>query len=1347
MRRTGVPCESTTRPLGAGHVPGPPTAPFVAGKETFLASFTCSMPSTLANVDPGSAEDHVEDKTGGLVHSSAGRTLLPSPVASAISLWTRSASLALRVSTVIGGYGLGAAKATTLTSLELGRGILEGILHRAGNETFIRSSSDLDRADAETVMERSLEGLHLAMSQVVFWTAAGFHLTGTTLSTISDISQLVLSYLDSILGSTESSRAIASIITLIRREFNNPATGLPGEKVGVFDLIVGIVGMAYFQRWAWRLLEEENRRLQIEEMLWDVVILDEVDTLDYNRIANGRRNNRGGSNKDFIKAIQQHGVQDTNDDEGLPEVRLKNQIMEALPAGAKVAITTETKTSKIITVDVSGTAPSTLPLPPGVELVEEKALRPSSSQQDQRWSISSEHMLQDQDESQPTYRVVFRLSKNELRSTQLTGLPNPDDIPRLVEQPDSPRGEISAEELASSDDEENETKPIPPPKSPPSARAPALAVARTRTPSSSFQDQDRLISTEAISNPAIHPSANQKRTRMPASRRASSSSSSELPRKKQQQPMQSMAKLLGKKSQKNDQSSSSQSTPKIPSEKKSVLRNVLKKGTGSSSSSTVEKVSTATQPTVSSKTRSSSKASSGSSKTSHSIPSSGPTEQLLRVPSRGTSLVPNRKPSAPSPHPGPRKPLTTRALAEYTGSLQAGPARSSYVAVREHRRNSVVSDTYSTHSLESTRPVSPTMSRNYGNINTQSKRDLKQPPSSPSPSQHHQQQRVVPRRYTPSIYTLRTSDSQTSLVPYFEPGPFATADALMTLRRTGTVEPMFPCFHLVRNITRYMRYSSASYGSHFLKMLGISKTMPPMLKALDSTHHEVRYFAHHTQTSPQSVLLASFVDTQGGSDSTGSTETGVPLVHYISLDDESKAVVLACRGTLGFEDVLADMTCDYDDLTWRGKTFKVHKGVHASARRLLYGRDGRVLATIKAALEENPDYGLVLTGHSLGGAVTALLGVMLSEPVLGGTSFITSAGLHTRLLPAATPSSSTTSSTFSPTGVSLPPGRPIHVYAYGPPSTMSPSLRRATRGLITSVVHGQDLVPYLSLGVLHDFQAVALAFKTDNAEAKQEIKQRVWEALQGGLMNKFSGGGSSGSGTSSNNNHAGTRPRGSCGAAAAEKGQNIDRSPLRDSDGANGLGHGGGATEEDEEWAFAAFKTLRVSMMSEKLLPPGEVFVVETQKVLRRDAFVDHGRGRESDDDGNDDIEDSDNVSDEDGEVDDEVDNNHSRGRRDASKNSKSFKDKDKGKKNADAKNPRRRTEKGNNAANNSRNNKNYQYVGRPARRIVLKYVRDVETRFREVRFGATMLTDHSPAKYEDALDGLRFGVVEEEGS
>lgn len=431
---------------------------------------------------------------------------------------------------------------------------------------------------------------------------------------------------------------------------------------------------------------------------------------------------------------------------------------------------------------------------------------------------------------------------------------------------------------------------------------------------------------------------------------------------------------------------------------------------------------------------------------------------------------------------------------------------------------------------------------------------------------------------------------------------------MQALRSAGAVEGTFPPAHLLQNISRYMRFSSASYGSNFLKVMGISNNMPS-LRASDDTHHDVRHFVHHTDSGEGNVLLASFVDPGGGSNASGSTDSGVPLVHYISLDHEAKAVVLACRGTLGFEDILADLTCDYDRLTWRGRSHRVHKGVHASARRILYGGDGRVLVTLQEALKEFPEYGLVLCGHSLGGAVTALLGVMLSEPNPEGTGFVTSSNAQGRI------TADNATKFAAPANFSIPSGRPIHVFAYGPPGAMSSTLSKMTKGLITTVVHGSDIVPSLSLGLLHDFQAVALAFKRDDNPAKAELRQHMWQAFQHNVTDRF----------------------------------------YRQSSSSTNVVH------QDDRWMMPALQSLRGAMKSEKLMPPGEVFCIETQRVLRRDAFLLSGE----------------------------------------------------------------------------------RHLGRPAQRIVLRYVKDVQARFAEVKFGTSMLIDHSPANYESALNMLRLGVAD----
>ncbi|KAI1765697.1 hypothetical protein GGR53DRAFT_255756 [Hypoxylon sp. FL1150] len=1132
--------------------------------------------------------------------STSGGTLLPSPIASAISFATRSTSFALRVGTFIGGYGLGAAKFTTLSSLELGRAVLEGILNRAGRDVMSRAQSELGRTDAESILERGLENLHQTMSHIVFWTATGFHVTGTTVSAVSQISQLFLSVLDQFFGSTDSSRAIASIITLVRREFQNPATGVQGEKVGVMDLVLGLCGLAYLQNWCRKMIQDEARRLCQEEVIWDVVLLDDGERVDVGedavsaRINEHVQNINSGSPGNLLDAIEQHGANwDEDDEDDLPEIQLKRQILRSLPKDAQVSITTSTTTTKTITVEIKGAQLMPVLSLPGVDLVKSEV---------------AEDLPLDNQETSPNYRVVYKVSRNKVRSIAVDS--------DAEEETRSHVEEIKDEEMESSMDLDTSHLDQPPPVPPKAARPTFASAARERgnttkdhntraLPSGSVSasitpPKDRILRSSSPKQIHEH-AANQKRARKPLEETLhgyhdlpsapTSPTSNKSPGKRPGSPPTAKA-----------------------DEKRSSIRSVLKKGSVPGFASLLNRDSSSENFQPSAGRKSTTKPPWGSNKPSHSkLPV---TQRKADFPDRSSGMIPRREPPRP-PHRVSSNNFSSRDLGE-TGigsNVPRSPSRASYVPLHDGRRDSVVSltDTFSVHSFGS-RPSSPTFQRSerrnqsvHLHPDNASGFGVQTPPS--PPRAHKRARSENHSIYSPSIYTLKTGDSQMSLAlsSFHQRSAYSDSEAVDTLRRTGMVDGMFPNFHILRNITRYSRYASAAYGSNFLKFMGITKELP-VLQALDETHQDVRSFAHHTELPPDSILLSSFVDPQGGSDSTGATDTGIPLVHTIALDEESKAVVLSCRGTLGFEDVLADMMCEYDDLFWRGKSYKVHKGIHASARRLLYGGDGRVLATLKEALEEFPDYGLVLCGHSLGGAVTALLGAMLSEPATSGTAFVTSAEPHHRLLPEG-------GANHGASHICLPSGRPIHVYAYGPPATMSPSLQKATRGLITSTVYGNDLVPYLSLGVLHDFQAVALAFKTDNGDAKAEVRRRIWEGLQAGLADSWYGG---------------------------------NEPPTH-------------ASEDEDRWAYAALKTLRASMMSPKLLPPGEVFAVESSPALRRDPFL--------------------------------------------------------------------------RAAGTGQ-------VGRPATRIVFRYIRDVETRFREVRFGASMLLDHSPGRYEDALRRLTVGVV-----
>ncbi|KAK7207759.1 hypothetical protein BZA70DRAFT_272146 [Myxozyma melibiosi] len=350
------------------------------------------------------------------------------------------------------------------------------------------------------------------------------------------------------------------------------------------------------------------------------------------------------------------------------------------------------------------------------------------------------------------------------------------------------------------------------------------------------------------------------------------------------------------------------------------------------------------------------------------------------------------------------------------------------------------------------------------------------------------------RPSTNSVYTVKTTQSQTSLV--------------LDATDEPQIQP-FPPAHICHNLAKYMRFASASYGQAFLRLLGLG-VADRIFPSTDSHHAEHHAFASHTGIGLEHILLSSY------SDKAVDESGGIPLVHFVAVDHQNKTVVLTIRGTLGLEDVLTDLTCEYEDFEWRGKTYKAHTGMLKSALQLTQS-SSRVLMTIKVALEElGPEYGLVLCGHSLGGGVAALLCILLAEPGPGGIW--------------ATAASSM-----------LPPGRKIHSFAFGPTATISADLRRLTRGLVTSVIYGNDVVPCLSLGVLRDFQSVAHAFKADH-RVVEELKKRVFAKL------------------------------------ASRSGAFFD--------------------VQDDEYLWEELCKLRKEMQHEKLVPPGEVYHLTTSTVF-----------------------------------------------------------------------------------------------------------------------------------------------------
>ncbi|CAK7203815.1 hypothetical protein SEUCBS139899_006563 [Sporothrix eucalyptigena] len=1221
-----------------------------------------------------------------------GSPLLPPTLARSISLGTGTIRGAVRTARSVGRVPFYAAQYTTAVSIELSRRVLDATLGQTGRslcaqcvnmirgpgEDVDTSRIEADQARIEAVVRSTSEAAQRGFNYLQVVTAAGFELTGNSVATMMDVSEVLLMLLNNTLGSTESSRALRSIIQFLSQEFQNPATGLPGERVGVRDLLWGVCGLVYLQNVCQRQDEQTRTKEALETVIWDVVVLDgqRVDV---------HESSLYGMHTGSYRQLRPQAMMDTRDETDdkaknnvdgteVAESLIRSRVLASLSSDA--TITVSTTTTKTVTVNITGNQPPPPILPPaGVELVE---LGPVRRSQD-----GPEGIPQDQG-SETTYRIVFRINTDDREEVPRFSTPPSDleDTTRRIEQVDDELSDTPISEPGStstglftpsktpltSPPEIDQNKPLP---ASPAALSSPNPTQRPRQPLQTLRSQPST--------------ANQKKARQPP---ATGSAPPTQTRPFVLSPSNRPPAIPGRGSSNQATPAAAARAPTVGNDKKTssgiraafkkpALGNLLHKDPPLSqhtksmaidppASSTARKNTigrTASPPTLIPPTKKTKTNNSnvGSSKTTDTA--AAPKTQLVRTPLTSRALYRHETPSLRPPTPGrdgELSPFSSGNFHQYRG------------------KNAIPDDLRSLASLAS---LASSLADNVS-INTTHQDNLR--PGAPASPKGHRS-----RANRGSIYTLHTNDSQGSLIlSSYGPGRRAFMDGvgnygaigtggqynhggagqpqpshtgkqgsatrpydmLHEVQRTGRVPGMFPPAPLAYNLQRYMRFSSAAYGRDFLRAMSItSAALGPSNnndhnanreESVQDLHHELVAYARHTSVAPADVLMASFIDANGGPDSSGLTR--MPLVHYITLDHSSKAVVLACRGTLGFEDILADMACEYDDLYWRGRTYQVHKGVHAAARRILYGGDGRVLATLRDALVKYPDYGLVLCGHSLGGAVTSLLGVMLSEPLpanaaSGGPMSSGLASFQTKSAPlrllAGGVGGSSGGMGASREIPSLPPGRPVHVFAFGPPGTMTPALCKVTRGLITSLVHRNDLVPYLSLGVLHDLQAVALAFKTDKSHASAELWSRLWEKVRNSLTEKVFG-------------------KATAKAAGG-------RSPRSSGE------IGGNNIEPEDAWAYAALKTLRASMLSPKLLPPGEVLAIDMQRVLQRTSY---GAGIGS-------------------------------GRTDS------------------------------------------MLMVLPAQRVVFKHVSDVEAHFREIKFSLGAFMDHSPGRYENVLDQLVAGL------
>ena len=156
------------------------------------------------------------------------------------------------------------------------------------------------------------------------------------------------------------------------------------------------------------------------------------------------------------------------------------------------------------------------------------------------------------------------------------------------------------------------------------------------------------------------------------------------------------------------------------------------------------------------------------------------------------------------------------------------------------------------------------------------------------------------------------------------------------------------------------------------------------------------------------------------------TDVGA-VVHYICVDRRKRTLVVAARGTMSVQDVITDLDVrivPLDDYGWPGHY--THSGILRVADALV--KDFSKSDVIQRFLSANPDYGLVVCGHSLGAGAATLVSLLLLKA-------------YPRL----------------------------RCFTYGSPMVVDEALARhpLVQQAITSVVYNKDIIPRLSMSAIH----------------------------------------------------------------------------------------------------------------------------------------------------------------------------------------------------------------------------------------------------------------------------------------
>ncbi|KAJ2373704.1 hypothetical protein GGI05_007423, partial [Coemansia sp. RSA 2603] len=276
--------------------------------------------------------------------------------------------------------------------------------------------------------------------------------------------------------------------------------------------------------------------------------------------------------------------------------------------------------------------------------------------------------------------------------------------------------------------------------------------------------------------------------------------------------------------------------------------------------------------------------------------------------------------------------------------------------------------------------------------------------------------------------------------------------------------------------------------------------------------------------------------------------------------------------------------------------FRVHSGMWHSAL-MLANMSSEVFKEVAEALRLYPEYGLVLTGHSLGGGVASLLTLLWSQPLF---DYQPQSKLCT---PGSAVGSSRRFVTTETFGLVSP--RPIHCFSFGSPCSTNAALSYYCRGLVTSVANTDDFATYLSVGAFVDIMNISAVLSRERGVTEKIVRRFVLAQREkiGRKLNLFDFDFSklraySYSDDEDEEDDEPEKDEANAGKSWWSWGRSNSASKESPSSSRPAKRHKSDAKNKSQlksdldDWHWSLVKTLRANMDSEKLYPPGDVFVL-----------------------------------------------------------------------------------------------------------------------------------------------------------